>query len=131
MSEFSKAWAASLWAGPEAWLSHHIAARLWRLDDSPCDLIDISAPRHLITRVSWVRPRRCAALLKEMRRHPGGLPVTSPPRTLVDLAGVVDEELLERATELAFRRKLVSIPELSRVLTLMPKRGRTGTKALC
>jgi hypothetical protein len=46
---------------------------------------------------------------------------------LVDLAAVVDEESLQRAVEHAFRRRIVSIGELRRVLRWMPAQGKAGT----
>jgi hypothetical protein len=60
----------------------------------------------------------------------GGLPLTSPSRTLVDLAAVVDRETLQKALEEAIRRRIVSVPELQRVLRWVPRLGRTGTVRL-
>jgi hypothetical protein len=126
-SELQRAWAAFLWNENDAWLSHRTAVCIWQLDDLGSDVTDISSSRMLKPRVSWLLPHTMAVLPKE-RRHPrGGLPVTSPSRTLVDLAGVVDEETLERVVEQAFRRKLTSVDELTGVLSRMPKRGRAGT----
>lgn len=44
-----------------------------------------------------------------------GIPATSLPRTLLDLAEVVDEQRLKRAFEEADRLKLLRMPELERV----------------
>ena len=53
--------------------------------------------------------------------------MTSPVRTLVDLARLLDRDALQRMIEQAFRRRVVSIPEFRRALQLMPSRGKAGT----
>jgi very-short-patch-repair endonuclease len=51
------------------------------------------------------------------------IPVTSLPRTLLDLAGVVDEMRLRRAFEEADRLKLLRMPEIERVCALAGRRS--------
>lgn len=62
--------------------------------------------------------------------HHDGVPLTSPSRTLVDLAGLVDEETFQQALEQAIRRKIVSLPAIRRMLRLLAGRGRAGTRIL-
>jgi very-short-patch-repair endonuclease len=59
-----------------------------------------------------------------------GIPVTSPTRTLIDLAGVVDGETLETALESALRRRLTSPSQLFGRLTEIGGPGRRGTATL-
>jgi hypothetical protein len=122
----NRVWCASLWGAPEAFVSHLTAAWLWELDDIELGKVELSSPQQLRTNVPWLLPHR-ASILRQMQRTRNGVAVTSPARTLVDLAGVVDEETLQRVVEHAFRRRLASIGELRRVLQWMPARGKTGT----
>ncbi|MGI9121220.1 MAG: hypothetical protein ACR2G7_14070 [Acidimicrobiales bacterium] len=59
-----------------------------------------------------------------------GIPVTTVARTLLDLGAVVPLELVERATQDAIIRQLVSAVELICVLERVGTRGRRGTAAL-
>jgi very-short-patch-repair endonuclease len=73
---------------------------------------------------------RTAELPSVDRTRRDGIPITTPARTLIDLAGVLDEEDLEAAVECAFRRRLVSERALHRRLAELGGSGRRGTSAL-
>ena len=61
----------------------------------------------------------------EVTRH-RGIPVTSPTRTLLDLAGILDERSLRRVVRGAQARRLVTVEGLLAALTRPgPRRGRT------
>jgi very-short-patch-repair endonuclease len=122
-----KAWSASLWAGAEACLSHRTAARLWELVEIEADTVEVSAPYQLWTSVSWLVPHKTASISRQVQRRKNGVAVTSPARTLVDLAAVVNEDTLQRAMESAFRRRIASVSEVRRVLRYLPESGRSGT----
>jgi very-short-patch-repair endonuclease len=55
-----------------------------------------------------------------------GLPVTSPARTLVDLAGILDMAELEAAYAMTLRRKLVTLDEISDAIARAPGRKGVG-----
>ena len=118
---------AAHWGGADAFISHGAAAKLWNLDGIEREDVDLSSPNQLRTHVGWLVPHRTAPLPREMRRTRCGVAVTSPARTLVDLAGVVADNVLERAVEDAFRRQLISVPEMQRVVRRMPVKGKGGT----
>ena len=118
---------AALWGGADAFISHAAAAKLWDLDGIEREDIDLSAPHHLRTHVGWVVSHLRPPLPREMRRTRRGVAVASPARTLVDLAGVVAGNVLERAVEHALRRQLTSVRELQRVVQRMPVKGKRGT----
>lgn len=59
-----------------------------------------------------------------------GIPVTAAARTLLDIAPLVSEEVLERALEDALRRGLVSMARLEWQLRMEGRKGRAGTAAL-
>ncbi len=121
-----RVWSAHLWAGPLATFSHRTAAALWQLDGVKLDRIEMSGPiqRH---RVEWLLIHRTAPIPKQMQRIRNGLPLTSPARTLVDLAAVCGENELERAMEHAFRRRIASVDEVHHALRRMPTQGKAGT----
>lgn len=56
--------------------------------------------------------------------------MTTPTRTLIDLAGVVGEDNLQEAFENGWVRELINLPRLSRRLELVRRRGRKGVGVL-
>ena len=58
------------------------------------------------------------------RRH--GIPVTSPARTLLDLAATFDDFELEAATAAAFRRSAVRLSQLADVIDRNPRARGVG-----
>ena len=122
-----KVWCASLWGGREVFVTHRTAAWLWELEDIQPERIELSSSHELRTSVRWLLPHQVATIPKQMQRTRNGVALTSPARTLVDLAAIVDEESLQRAVEHAFRRRIASVEELRRVLRWMPTRGKAGT----
>jgi hypothetical protein len=121
-----KIWCASLRGGSEGMISHRAAAWLWELDGERLEAVDLSIPRQLRSSVGWFVPHEIAPIPRQMRRTRNGVALTSPSRTLVDLAGVLGREALREMVEQAFRRRIVSVPELRRVLQLMPAQGKAG-----
>jgi hypothetical protein len=95
--------AALLHAGPEAVLSHHAAAWWWRLLEPEPAVIDVSAPgrRSSLDGVRVHHPRAIEAT--RSRR----LPVTTVPRTLLDLAATSSTEQLRRALAQADYHRLL------------------------
>jgi Protein of unknown function (DUF559) len=117
--------AAILAAGHGAVLSHRSAAALWCIRDT-AGRIDVTCPR------SW-RPRagiashHVALAIDEItcRR---GIPVTTPPRTLLDLAAVLAPAQLERAIDEAEVLRLTDALSLADLVARHP--GRQGVRAL-
>lgn len=60
------------------------------------------------------------------RTERNGIPVTTPARTLIDVAAVSPPLAVEEALDDALRRKLVSIPRLRWRLEELNARGRSG-----
>jgi hypothetical protein len=115
-------WAALLYAGPGAILSHMTAGWAW-------GLIDVGPRRIHVTTAG----RRSS--LPDVRVHQSrkvdpvehrGLPVTSVPRTLLDLAGVLSARQLRRALAEADYRGLLDPAEVESMLG----RGRPGSRSL-
>lgn len=96
--------AAVLAAGDGAVLSHQSAAALWGMRPTTRPRIDVTTPRR---RRSNARVQaHHAALEAEEVALRDGIPVTSPTRTLADLAAVLPEHRLERAVNEAERLRL-------------------------
>ena len=122
--------AAVLASGPRAVLSHRSAARVWKLLPYPATPtpVEITLVRaHAATRAG-IRIHRVRMLARRDVRILSGLPITTPARTLLDLAAVVPTCLLERAIAEAQVRRLVRRRDL--LEKLGRNRGRSGTQAL-
>jgi very-short-patch-repair endonuclease len=99
--------AALLAIGSDAVLSHHSAAYLWGLLDPPA-AVHVTVARRLRPRTNLVP--HTAALSAGERRHAGGLPVTSPIRTLHDLRNDRRIETVLREAQVA---RIVTRDELA------------------
>jgi very-short-patch-repair endonuclease len=94
--DVSARWMAAVMAcGPDAALSHRSAGQLW-------GMIPRSGAAPEVTRPRFFRPR--AGIQAHRSSLPAdeialvdGIPVTSPPRTLLDLAAVLSQARLDRA----------------------------------
>jgi hypothetical protein len=119
--------AAVLTGGPDAVLSHWSAAEHWKLLRTRRSLIAISAPTH--RRASkLVKPHWIPQLHDSERTKRDRIPITTVPRTLLDLAAVADEKSLQRAVNEAERLNLLNRRAMTE--TLARHRGRKGIKAL-
>lgn len=103
-------WMAGLLAaGPQAVLSHVSAAGLWGLLQDGGELIDVTAPRSARSR--GLLRRHVSALPGDEVTEHRGLPVTTPSRTLLDIALIVSRAALERAIrEVEFLRLPIGPP---------------------
>jgi very-short-patch-repair endonuclease len=117
--------AAVLAGGPEAWLSHTSALHVWKLLP-----IDAPRPAHVSVPANRCRSRpgvvfhRVAPLADDEWTVLDGIPITTPARTLVDVAGLLGSRELELALATAEREGMVGGEELAR----LPERyrGRPG-----
>jgi hypothetical protein len=110
-------------------LSHRSAAALWGIRPTERERIEISVPRSL-------KPRQ-GLQIHQARLPPDetdthrGIRVTTPARTLLDLAAVLDATRLERATTEAEIRRLTSPTSLDALVARYPNRhGTAAIKAL-
>ena len=110
--------------GEDAVLSHFSAAALWEFVAWDGRHPEVTVPRGGIKRPVGIRTHRSSVLeRRELMRHKGIL-VTSPARTLVDLAGVVNYRLLRRAWRQALFLRRVGLPQLvAAARRLGPRRG--------
>ncbi|MGI8521001.1 MAG: hypothetical protein ACR2MC_10460 [Actinomycetota bacterium] len=117
-----RAMAACLWAGGGAAVSHRSAGLVWGLDGIVTSLVEITTPRALShPRVVIHRSR---LLTRDHVTRVGGIPVTSPTRTLLNLSAVVPPQRLEVALDDALRRGLTSIVRLELEIGAGTRSGR-------
>jgi hypothetical protein len=117
--------AAVLAAGPGAVLSHRAAGALHRIHR--CEYLEVTVPK----------PRRpvrgihihCSKYLPaDERTTVHGIPVTTSPRTLLDLATVLTKHQLERAVHEAEYRQILDPLSLPDLIARYPR--RRGVKAI-
>jgi predicted transcriptional regulator of viral defense system len=120
--------AAVLACGPEAVLSHRSAAALWELREDRRASLDVTAPNRRGRIPKGIDAHRDSSLTPADRTSLHGIPCTSVPRTLLDLAAVVPVWEL---------RKAISEAEVLRVLNhgavralIKRSRGRRGVARL-
>jgi very-short-patch-repair endonuclease len=120
--------AAVLACGEGALLSHRSAAALWGIGTEHKDRVEVTVLRHSRHRRSGmhVRGRPTLPLGDVTKRD--GIPVTSPARTLVDLATDLTPLALERAVNEADKRDLIDPEELG--TSLGGFAGELGVAAL-
>ena len=121
--------AAVIACGPGAVLSYRDAAQLWELRRSNAALIDVTVPsRAGRLRRSGIRVHRSGRLAAEETTTRSGIPVTTVPRTLLDLADVLDAQALRRAVTEAEDTNRLDLPSLIAVVENNP--GRRGRKMM-
>jgi Protein of unknown function (DUF559) len=116
--------AAVLASGPGAVLSHGNALALWGMRGAHGDI-------EVLRRSGGVHRRRPGIRLHQTRSLPGnhvtvemGIPVTTPERALLDMAGRLDAKQQERALVEGDKRGCVCWPELQRIVAR--GRGKKG-----
>jgi very-short-patch-repair endonuclease len=131
--------AAVLACGTHAVLSHESAAALWGLRGQrkqairssrvqPAGEIHVSVPAQLYRRRHGIRLHRRSDLAATDRTRRDYVPVTTPARTLIDLATMLDRNRLEAAVNEADRLGLLDPETLRRMLAERP--GLDGSPRL-
>ncbi|MGH7481435.1 MAG: type IV toxin-antitoxin system AbiEi family antitoxin domain-containing protein [Longimicrobiales bacterium] len=121
--------AAVLACGPDALVSHLSAASLreWTAPQTASAPVDITIIRSHNHPRPGIRIHRTRTLRSDERADLDGIPVTGPTRTLLDLAGVADGRVLERAVARAERR---AVRRADLEALVARHRGRPGVPLL-
>ena len=115
-------WAAILYAGPGAMLSHGTAAQWIGLIDYPPRAIEVTTPRR-IKSINGIVVHGQRALPRHLHKR---LPVTSIAQTVLDLAATADLRLVRKAlANLDYRHQLDV-----KALHAICEHGRPGSKRL-
>jgi hypothetical protein len=118
--------AAVLSAGPDAVLSHRSAAALWGLLPPSSIAIEVTRPRKFRSRAGL--RAHCSAIGSDEVVLVDGIPVTSMPRTLLDLSAIVNRHRLETALNEVEVRGLTDKLSVIDLLERYP--GRRGSAVL-
>jgi very-short-patch-repair endonuclease len=128
-SEWAREFAAVLACGPGALISHRSAGRVHGLTSYPATgQVWVTTTTERGANLRGVRTRQTRVLEPHDVAFEGWLPVTSPARTLLDLAGCEDADVLEEAVASAQVRRLVREEHLWEQLSR--GNGRRGAREL-
>jgi very-short-patch-repair endonuclease len=118
----SREMAAVLVGGDTARLSHRSAGLAQCIfDRQPDGIIDITAARN--RRVpAWIRLHRVSLLPQDEVTSLDGIPITTPARTLLDLAATVAPADVEQALIEVVRRRLTDAARIRELLERYPRR---------
>ncbi len=119
--------ASLLWAGREAVACFLPAGALLNLDGVLATEPEVWTPRSLKSDLVVVHH---GTIPLNDRRRLGPITITSPARTIVDLAGVLDDEDLTAVVEDAIHRGLTTPMSIRRCLDAIGGKGRPGTARL-
>jgi predicted transcriptional regulator of viral defense system len=119
--------AAVLACGKGAVLSHRSAAAHWGLLESEATRTDVTTPRTRAANAT-IRLHRSHSLDARDTTSHRGIPITSVPRTLLDLAATVKPDRLERALAQAEHLELYDHSAITELLARA--NGHRGRKAL-
>lgn len=118
--------AAVLASGSDAVLSHHSAASLWGIRGYSRRAVEVTGPSK--TRSQGNIHRHRAVLPADEMTVERGIPVTSVPRTLLDLAAVTSVDVVENALRESEYLRLHDRLSLRDLLDRYPR--RRGAKAI-
>lgn len=117
--------AAVLACGPNAVLSHRAAARLWGIRPDNRRDVDVTLPSRGAHHRKGIHPHSVRKLDPRDVTEIDGIPVTTLPRTLLDLAEVVPKSHVIRAMTEAERQQIIDLNALKELLDRsLGRRGR-------
>jgi hypothetical protein len=119
-------WAAVLACGPSAALSHASAGTAWVISRAGGDL-DVLVPLGGRTAPPGIRLHRTRSIAPDELTRLHGLPITTPARTLLDLAATLTTKRLSTAISRAEQHRLLDFDDLHRLLARHPRRPGTPT----
>ena len=120
VTRHERAMAAVLACGRGAALSHRPGGALWEMGLRWPELMEVTAPSR--RRRPGIRVH-CSPLDPRDVTRQYGIPVTTPARTLLDLAEVLDTPALTRAVNEARLRRKATLTQLAELLTRSPGRA--------
>jgi len=124
------AMAATLWGGAGSLLSHASAARRWGIDGVRERCVEIWVPADCAKRSRVVTVHRGERLDRADRTVSDRIPITTPTRTLIDVAGRLEDDALLAAMESTFRAGLATPERLAARLEALCSTGRPGAGRL-
>jgi hypothetical protein len=129
-SSRQSATAVTLWSAPDGLVALTAAAKLWELDGDWGSRVHVLLRKGRGLRSSKVTLHHTTNLLPADIGALGPIRLTSPLRTVIDLARVLDTDALELAIESGLRRSLFSVGQLRWRAEALVGTGRPGSKTL-
>jgi very-short-patch-repair endonuclease len=122
---------AAVWrTGPHALASPRSALTLYELSRTRRAPIEVQVPRGVGRHPTDVRQHETRSRSSADTSRIGMIPVTSPERTIVDLAGIVPADRTEQVLDDAVHKGLTTSRRVADRLGTMPTKGRKGVAAL-
>ena len=125
-----QAMAAVLACGAEAAASHNTAGQLWKLEGVVGMPLEVTTPRGRRSRIEGIVVHEPRHLPRTDVATMDSIPITTPSRTIIDLAGCLGEPQLEDALDDARRRDLVHAAPLLARVRVERRQGRRGLTVL-
>jgi very-short-patch-repair endonuclease len=116
-SPLSRPMAAVLATGRGAAVSHDSAAAVWQIRGQPAGVTDVLVVRRDVRSREGIRVHRVSDFDERDLSSRHGVPLTTPARTLLDLATVLARGDLARAVEQAELRRMTNHEQLTALLT--------------
>ncbi|MGH9118192.1 MAG: DUF559 domain-containing protein [Acidimicrobiales bacterium] len=123
-------WAAWLAVGPHSVVSHESAAELHGIPNVMRGRLVLTVPHSGWHRIPGSFVHQLNDVWPDHRAEVGGLPVTTPARTIVDLAAVVHTTRLRHIVEDAKHAGLTSCEAVGQCLASVARRGKPGVRSL-
>jgi hypothetical protein len=121
---------AAVAALPTATVSHESAAEIHAIPNVPRELAVVSVHTRTTHSFNGVKVHRNHDLDPTHVTHRNGLPVTTVPRTIIDLAAVLTARHMESIIDDLLAAKRLAIRELSDAVDLVSRRGKPGSTLL-
>src|SRR5581483_11535661 len=127
---FSREMAAVMACRSDSFLSHDPAGHVWGFRPAPADgLIDVTVVGRHVRGSAGIRVHYSRELMDRDRRRHEGIPITSPARTLIDIAPSLDDRELELALHEAIATRTVTMGQVRAALSAYPRRRGTARLA--
>lgn len=120
-------WAA---VGPDAVVSHEAAAQLHNIPNVIRERVTLITPHSNQCRIPDAFVHQISDVRSEHRTAISGLAITTVPRTVVDLAGVVHATRLRHIVEDVKHAGLATYPAIGECLASVARRGKPGVRPL-
>ncbi len=111
-------------------VSHQSAARIHKMEPIPKATPSVTVPHRGTYVFPGLTVHQSTDLLPEHVMTVGGLRVTTPARTILDLAKVIGAKRLERIIDNALAGGIVDFDELSTLYLALTRQGKTGMRKM-
>jgi very-short-patch-repair endonuclease len=121
-------WIGWLAVGPQAMVSFEAAAQLTKIPNVLRNRVTLTVPHSGYQRIPGITIHQLSDVLPDHVTSIDGLKVTTVPRTIVDLAAVVQPSRLLRIVEDSKHAGLASYVEMGVCLKSVARRGKPGVR---